>query len=322
VNYRKLGKTDIVVSEIGFGAWGIGGNSYGPVNDRESVAALECARENGVTFYDTADLYGEGHSEELIGETFRSVREHVVIATKVGTLPHSGFFMPQDFSDAHILTAVEESLRRLGTDYIDLYQLHSPPGELLSRGKGVLETMEKLKLEGKIREFGISVRSPADGVVAIRDLDVGVIQVNFNLIDQRALESGLFDLARERGVGVIVRTPLCFGYLTGSLNGNETFSGGDHRKNWPADQLKRWASAADLFSFLNDGKQMTPAQLALRYCLDYEQVSTVIPGMLNTVQVRENVAAASISPLDYAEIEQIRLIYSSNTFYDPNSKKL
>jgi aryl-alcohol dehydrogenase-like predicted oxidoreductase len=316
MKYRELGKTGIKVSEIGFGTWGLGGNSYGPVDDAVSAAALRAAVELGVTFFDTADLYGDGHSEEVLGRALRDMRGAVVIATKVGTLPHTGFHMPQDFSPGHIVEGVEGSLRRLGTDYVDLLQLHSPPLSVLEGEGRAVKTLESLVRAGKVRAYGISTRSPADAKRAVETQAFPVVQVNFNLIDQRAAECGLFAAARERGVGIICRTPLCFGYLGGKLTGNEAFAGIDHRANWPAGQLKRWAEAPDLFSFLNDGKERTAAQLALRFCLDHPEISTVIPGMMNPEEVLENLEATDMSPLDGEEMARIRMIYEGHEFYD------
>ncbi len=323
MKYRKLGRTGIDVSEIGFGTWGLGGNSYGPVDDVVSTAALRLAFDLGVTFFDTADLYGDGHSEEVLGGALRGVRAKVIIATKVGTLPHTGFFMPQDFSPEHIVAGVEGSLRRLKTDYVDLLQLHSPPLEALEGDGRIVETLETLVRAGKIRAYGISARSPADAMTAFERYGFPVVQVNFNLIDQRALECGLFALARERGTGIIGRTPLCFGYLSGKLKGDEAFAGIDHRRNWPTGQRKRWAEAPDLFSFLNnDGKGGTAAQLALRYCLDHPELSTVIPGMMSSAEVRENLEASGMSALGSDEMTRIRLVYESHEFYDRSFAKV
>lgn len=321
MRYRKLGNLDIDVSEIGFGTWGLGGNSYGPVDDQVSKTTLQFAYDNGITFYDTSDLYGNGHSEEILGKTFRGVRDKVIIATKVGTLPHSGFHMPQDFSPRYIRKGIEASLKRLQTDYIDLYQLHSPPRDLLENGDCGLETLRMLQKEGKIRTFGISVRSPDDGLTAIEKFNFPVVQVNFNLIDHRAIENGLLELAKRRNTGVIARTPLCFGYLTGKLTGNDKFKGLDHRMNWPKEQLQRWASAPNLFAFLNQGKDRTPTQLALRFCLDQEAISTVTPGMMNCSEVEENIEASTLEALSAQEMERIKFIYKSHIFYDPSCKK-
>ena len=317
MKYRELGKTGITVSEIGFGTWGLGGDSYGPVDGKEAVQALELAFDKGVNFFDTSDLYGAGKSEEILGKTFKKVRDQVILATKGGTLPHTGFYMPQDFSEQHLTLALENSLKRLQTDNVDMYQLHSPTLDDLENNN-VIQVLEKLKTEGKIREFGVSVRSPDDGLVAMEKYGFPVLQVNFNMIDQRALDNGLFDMAKENKVGIIVRTPLVFGYLTGNLNGKKDFKGQDHRANWPEEQLKRWANAPDLFSFLY--KDKTPVQAALRFCLYFDAVSTVIPGMMNRSEVEENVEASSLFSLKQNEHKKIRNIYENYKFYDKNAK--
>ena len=321
MKYRKLGNTGIEVSEIGFGTWGLGGNSYGPVNDDVSKAALRFAFESGVTFYDTSDLYGNGHSEEVLGDALHDVRDKIIISTKVGLLPHTGFEMPCDFSPSHIIQGLEASLRRLRSKYIDIYLLHSPTIAMLREDSAIVATLQTLKESGKIRAYGISARSPDDCLALIQEFGFKVIQVNFNMIDQRTIDNGLFDLAFEKRVGIIGRTPLCFGYLTGKLHGNEKFEGIDHRANWPAEQLERWAKAPDLFSFLNQRKNRTPAQLALRFCLDYKSVSTVIPGMMNRSDVKENIQASSLEALNADEMERIKLIYENNIFYDNTAKQ-
>ena len=318
MKYRTLGNTGISVSEIGFGAWGIGGNSYGTTDDKESKKALLRAFELGINFFDTSDLYGDGHSEKLIGESLSKCRNKIVIVTKGGTLSHTGVHMPQDFSVKHIRSALENSLKRLKTDYVDLYLLHSPT--LSDITDELVKLLEEFKDQGKIKEIGVSVRSPADGL-AILDSDYfKAIEVNFNMIDQRALEIGLFEKASPKEVGTIIRTPLCFGYLTGKLTGDEKFIGIDHRKNWTKEQLKTWANSSDLFSVLNNNGNRTPAQLALKFCLSFDAVSVVIPGMLNCKEVEENCKTSELKNLSKEEIKQIRLIYESNLFFDKNAK--
>ncbi|MEW6156919.1 MAG: aldo/keto reductase [Verrucomicrobiota bacterium] len=319
MNYRILGKTGFRVSEIGFGAWGLGGDAYGRVDDAVSKTALLHALDLGVNFFDTADLYGGGHSEKIVGETLRPFRDRVLIATKVGTLPHTGFYMPQDFSPGHIRKGIEASLRRLQTGHIDLYQLHSPDLQTCDL-EGAVRTLEHLRAEGVVRAFGISVRSPADGKLALQRFAVDTLQVNFNLIDQRAVDCGLFELAQRLHVGIIARTPLCFGYLTGKFTGSENFEGRDHRANWPAEQLRRWAEAPNAFASLHDHRR-TPAQLALRFCLAWNAVSTVIPGMMTPQHVAENLSAVRVPRLTEAELAEIRRIYQAHTFYDPAVKQ-
>ncbi|MEW6403331.1 MAG: aldo/keto reductase, partial [Chloroflexota bacterium] len=228
--------------------------------------------------------------------------------------------MRHDFSATHIRNSVEVSLRRLKTDYIDLYQLHSPPLELLSWDE-VISTLELLKQEGKIRLFGISARSPGDAKTAVERFGFSVVQVNFNLIDHRAMDDGLFEICRQKNVGVIVRTPLCFGFLSGELTGDEEFLDRDHRANWPREQLRRWAKAPQLFMPLNKDKKRTLVQLALKFCLSDGCVSTVIAGMMTGDEVRENVAAADLPPLTQRELKTIRGIYRSHAFYDSSIKQ-
>lgn len=320
MNYRKLGNTGIEVSEIGFGTWGLGGDAYGPTEDSDSITALRSAFDLGITFYDTSDLYGDGRSEKVLGEAVADFRDQVIITSKVGLLPHDGFDMPCDFSREHIRNGIEGSLRRLKMNYLDVYLLHSPEVHHIEDTPEAVETMKELKHEGKIRAWGVSARSPRDALTMIERFGADVVQVNYNIIDQRCEDDGLFDLAREHKTGIIARTPLAFGYLTGHIRGETTFLGKDHRENWPAEQLAIWANAPGLFSHLYDSDDRTAAQFALQFCLAGDLVSTVIPGMMTPDQVMEDVYASDLTPLSVKELAEIRRIYDSNTFYDKTSK--
>ncbi len=323
MQYRPLGKTSIIVSEIGFGSWGIGGRtegatSYGATDDAESKRALEAAFDEGITFYDTSDLYGYGHSEDLIGGVFAGRREKIVIASKVGYVKHGG---PHDFSPLRIRQCAEASLRRLRTDYINLYQLHSPSLDELRGTAGVIEEMQKLKEEGKIRTIGISVKSPQDGFAAVTEFGAESVQVNFNMIDQRILDNGFLDFARDRGIGVIARTPLGFGFLSGAIT-DFSFSPDDHRSSWPESQLRRWASAPRMFGFLNEGRGWTPTQIALKFCLSFPAVSSVIPGILRPEEARENASTSNLPQFTLEEIARAREVYHSHEFFDTTRKKV
>lgn len=315
MKYRYLGKTGLQVSEIGFGSWGIGGSSgggmaYGPTDDDESLGALRTAFESGINFYDTADIYGLGHSQQLIGKAFHHCRTEVVIASKVGFMNFAG---EQDFSPRNIMNSVEASLKHLQTDYIDLYQLHNPPMDLVLKEDAVLNTLLTLKKQGKIRATGISVRSPDDGVVAVRQFDFEVIQVNFNLVDQRVLQNGLLELCDREKVGVIIRTPLCFGFLTGQYPSADMLDPLDHRRKWSRKQINKWANAYKIFvESLADREQSTNAQVALRFCLSYPGVSTVIPGMLTVEQVKENVMSSQQGELSKGDLLSIVARYNEN----------
>lgn len=318
MNYRKLGNTGLVISEIGFGAWGIGGvikdaRAYGPTDDNVSLLALRKAFDVGITFYDTAALYGYGHSEELIGVALKDIRKRVIISSKVGYVNFKG---EQNFSPQHIRNSLESSLRRLKTDYIDIYQLHDPPIELLKQDDSIVTTLGLLQQEGKIRIIGISVRSPEDSLIAIKQFGFKTIQVNFNMVDQRALEIGLFDKCAELGVGVIVRTPLCFGFLTGKYTANDKYDAADHRSRWHPEQIERWANAYKLFaSELIENKKQTNAQIALRFCLSYTAVSTTIPGMLTEEHVEENALCSELGPFSAVILERFNEIYQKHQFF-------
>jgi aryl-alcohol dehydrogenase-like predicted oxidoreductase len=310
MNYRTLGHTNMLVSEIGFGAWGIGGDAYGVTDDNESVRALNCAVDQGINFFDTSDFYGAGHSESLLGKTISSKRDKVIIATKGGgKLPENGQQMPQDFTLSHLQHAFENSLRRLNSTYVDVYQLHNPKVSDLT--DELIQYLEAMKQQGKARAIGVSLRSPQDGAAILARHRFDVIQVNFNLIDQRALETGLLAEAHSGGIGVIVRTPFNFGFLTG---GSFDIGEKDHRASWPKEQLEKWSNAILVFKDLYGHNHRSKVQLALKFCLSFDGVSTVIPGMLNCSQVMENVAASDRTRLDANEIAAIRKIYSENTF--------
>jgi aryl-alcohol dehydrogenase-like predicted oxidoreductase len=323
MNSRALGNTGLRVSEIGFGAWGIGGNvggsvAYGPTDDQASQAAVRRAVDLGVTFFDTAAFYGRGHSESLLGEALAGLRDRVVLATKAGMLDADG---RQDFSPAHLRESLEGSLRRLRTDRVDLYQLHSPPIAALEADPSIVATMESLVAEGKTRTWGVSARSPDEARQAVERWSIPCLQVNLNLLDQRALESGLLDLVAARGVGLIARTPLCFGFLTGRYE-DIPFAADDHRRRWPPEQIRRWGDAWRLFADAQMRREpQTPAQLALRFCLSHPAVSTVIPGMLTTEHVEENVAASRLGILGENDLRAIGEIYRGNTFFVPRSER-
>ena len=318
--YRNLGNTGLSVSEIGFGTWGLGGDSYGPTNDDESIKALNLAYEKGCNFFDTSDLYGQGHSENILEQALGKYRQTIVICTKFGMLPHTGFNMKQDFSNQHVENALHASLKRLNTDYIDIYLFHSPSREQIENIDSAIQLLTNFKKAGKIKHIGVSVRAPEDAIMVIENTEIKIIELNFNLIDQRAIELGIFDKAAENGVGLIARTPLSFGYLSGNLTGNEIFPENDHRSAWPLKQKQLWATAPKLFEALNHGKGRSLTQLALLFCIANPSVSSVIPGMLRTDEVLENMAVSSLNKLTSSELDEIRNIYKENLFYDPTSK--
>ncbi len=313
MKYRKLGEA--MVSEIGFGTWGIGGltegaSSYGPTNDSVSKAAIRTALDQGINFFDTANLYGDGHAEELIGEVLQrdNWRKKVVIATKGGLLKYWG---GNDLSRENLRNSLIGSLQRLRTDYVDIYQLYNPPMEMLTQE--VIETLKEFKKDGLIKDFGLSLKSPQLGLEAI-DLGFKILQVNFNMIDQRACDCGLLNKAKEEGVNLIARTPFCFGFLTGKII-NLDFHTRDHRSAWDKTQLEKWLEASKMFDRLNEGTNRSLSILALKFCLAPEAVSCVIPGIQTPTEALENAAAANWPDLTSEEINTIGDIYGQNNFH-------
>ncbi len=302
MRYRRLGKTDLQVSELGFGAWAIGGNkhghSYGPTDQGESLRAIRRAFELGCTFFDTADIYGHGLSEKLLQQALGANRQACVIATKVGNDFYHGPFR-KNFDPDYIRFALEKSLQRLQTDYIDLYQFHNPPLMMLERGEHY-EILETLKAEGKIRYYGVSVHDAYEGMMAIDTGKPDVIQVVYNLLRQDPREE-LLPFAAERDVGVIVREPLASGMLTGKYGPDAAFTEGDVRAEWPQEYLAFQAQLVDKLRFLATEGQRTLAQAALRFVLDEPSVSVVIPGAKTVAQVEENIAAGELGALSETE---------------------
>lgn len=315
MKYRLLGKTGLQVSEIGFGAWGIGGRtadqtSYGDTDDRTSLAALARALERGITFFDTSTAYG--HSEELIGRAVTGMRPRVVIATKAG---YEAWNQAPDFSPRAIVAAAERSLARLGTDYLDLLQLHNPPLEVVTAPL-VREALAGLVASGKIRTWGISAKGPDEALQALRACEIAVVQANFNMMDVRVLSSGLLAEVERLGIGFIARTPLCFGFLSGTIGHDSVFPAGDHRARWPRAQLANWVDgAADLMAAISASPGEAAAQAALRFCLSFPAVSTTIPGIMRPLEADQNAAASLLGPLPRHAVDAILEINRNRRFF-------
>jgi len=307
MKYRVLGKTDLKVSEVGFGAWAIGGNaygnSYGPTEDKLSLSAIGRALELGCNFFDTADVYGHGHSEELLGQALRGRRSEVIIATKVGGDFYHG--TPRmNFTSDYLEFALGKSCERLSSDYIDLYQLHNPPVQLIKDGR-VFKTLEKFKASGRIRHYGISIHDPQEGLLAMRN-EIGAVQAVFNILRQEA-KNQLFQEATKNKVGIIAREPLANGFLAGKLKTESTFHVGDIRHSFPSDYISQLTLATDRLRFLESNSR-TLAQAALRFVLDHRDISTVIPGAKTPEQVDEDFASSESPSLTGEELLRIKFL--------------
>lgn len=307
MRYRTLGRTGLKVSEVGFGAWAIGGNdhgnSYGPTNDRVSVAAVERAIDLGCTFFDTADVYGWGHSEEVLGEALADHRQDVAIATKVGgDFYHGGVRM--NFSAAYIAFALERTLQRLRTDYVDVYQLHNPPLQMMG-DPDTYEVLEQLQAENKVRHFGVSVHAPLEAIMAIQSGKASVVQLPFSLFRQEWIDE-VFSLAAKYKVGIIAREPLGNGFLTAKYADGARFPSGDIRSHWPPEMIKGQVRAAQALKeeFATNGRTM--AQAALKFVLAFPEVSVAIPGAKTPAQVEENAGASEAADFTNDEVRRAR----------------
>ena len=311
---RRLGKTGWDVSEIGFGAWAIGGE-WGETDEEESMAALHAAVDAGVTFFDTADVYGDGRSERLLGRLLRERDERLVVATKFGRRVEQD---PALFTYENLRGWLERSREYLGVEAVDLVQLHSPPWETYYLPE-VHEACSRLVQEGLVRAYGVSVEKVEEGLKAIEYDGVATIQLIFNLLRQRPAEL-FFEQARRRDVGVIVRVPLASGLLTGKFDRNSTFAAEDHRAyNRQGEQFDRGEtfSGVDYEVGLEVVEELRPlvppgatlAQLALRWILTFDAVSTVIPGAKTPEQARANAAAADLPAPSPETMERIAEIY-------------
>lgn len=310
MQYTQLGARGPRVSRIGFGAWAIGGMNWGPTDDDESRRALHAALDRGVTFIDTADVYGFGHSEELIAGVLRERgRGDVVLATKAGSDFYHGDAgddkgygpIRPNYTRAYLLFAAEQSLRRLNVDALDILQLHSPDLALLERDEP-WDALATLKRQGKIRHAGLSIQSfketeQAHLLAQHADL-LDCIQVRYNLLE-RAAEDVLFPQAQSLGIGVIVRIPLLFGLLTGKFTRQSTFGAEDHRRmNLSPEKLDAYLAQLDTLRPTFDRYPgQTMAQVSLRFCLTHPACHTAIPGAKTPAQVADNCTAGDLGPL-------------------------
>jgi aryl-alcohol dehydrogenase-like predicted oxidoreductase len=321
MNLRRLGNTGLEVSEVGYGAWGIGQTMWIGADDEESLRALERAIDLGLNFIDTALAYGDGHSEQLVGRTVRGRSETVHVASKIPPKnmrwPASGEDSADDaFPGEHIRKSTETSLRNLGLETLDLQQFHVWHDNWLEQGDW-LETIEALKQEGKIRHFGVSINdhAPDTALKLVRSGHVDTVQVIYNVFDQSP-EDELFPAVAEHGVGVLARVPFDEGGLTGSIGPDSEFPEGDFRARYFEGDRKQ--QVADRVQAIVDDLGIAPdaiAETALRYILSADAVSTVIPGMRSMRNVERNCAAGDGKGLPPEQVEKLHAHRWVRNFY-------
>ncbi len=314
MKYRELGKTGIKVSEIGLGAWQIGGpvrvyfenlgwisHGWGQVDDEESIRLIKSCGDLGINFIDTAAGYGHGHSEEVVGRAIKGERHKWIIETKGGEGMKDNVSW-KDFSKERLLQQIDESLQRLNTDYVDVYLLHGPSQKDIERGE-CLEAIREIKEKGKARAVGVSLGSNAMGRDLICNHSVDVLQLVFSIINPGAAEE-LFSIAGAHGVGLVARRAMGGGFLTGKIT-EETEFASDDRRSWESREgQRRLINIAEKLKVLARPGRST-AQVCLKYALTFPEVSTVIPGSKSIESMKEN-AEASRAP-DFTD-EEFKLI--------------
>lgn len=321
MRYRRLGKTNVKVSEVGLGTWQLGNADWGVVSDKDALAILHRAVERGVNLIDTADVYGLGISERTIGRFLKETRETVYVATKLGRklwVERKGW--PARYTLAMARKATEQSLKRLGVEALFLQQWHCIPTEMLRSGEA-LDHLETLKGRGLIRHWGASVESIEEALLCMTHPGCAALQVIYNIFRQK-LTGELLPVARRCDVGILARVPLASGLLTGKFRKGHRFDPKDHRhynrdgKAFNVGETfagvpfeKGVALAAKIERILKPSADTPMAQLALRWLLDHEAVSTVIPGATRTGQVDSNAAASALAPLSRAQHRALRELY-------------
>ncbi|MFX4223894.1 MAG: aldo/keto reductase [Thalassobaculum sp.] len=315
---RPLYRGGPEVGVVGFGTWGVGGatpgnTSYGATDDSISISALQRAHELGISFFDTSPAYGDGHSERLIGRALGAKRAGSVISSKVGI---ASWRDAQDFSAAAIRASLRGTLERLGTDHLDVLFLHSPSAKALAESGPTFDTLDSLVTDGVIGTWGISCKAPADALEFLRHRRVDLFQVNLNMLDQRAVQTGLLDLAFREGIGIVARTPLCFGFLTGLVNEDTDFVEGDHRRGWSRTQRAKWADGArKMMAAVGAAPGDEATVAALRFCLSFPAVSCVLPGALTAREVEAHALAGRLGALPEETRGTIMRIYACNEFF-------
>jgi aryl-alcohol dehydrogenase-like predicted oxidoreductase len=316
MKFRRLGKTNFNVSEISLGTWQVGGKWGSPFDHENADRILNTAFDLGINFIDTADVYEGGLSEKAVGKAIKNRKEKIIVATKCGrqTNPH----IIEKYTPDALHKYVDDSLKRLELETIDLIQLHCPPPEVYDRQE-LFQSFEKLKAQGKIQHLGVSVETVDEAMKAIEYENVATIQIIFNLFRQKPADI-FFKKAKEKDIGIIVRVPLASGLLTGTYHQNTTFTKGDHRnfnRDGAAFDKGETFSGVDFdlgLHAVNQFKELFPgmknlAPIALKWILQHDAVSCIIPGASRPAQVLSNVSVYDLPPITTGQMAEMNSIY-------------
>ena len=325
MRYRRLGDTDVNVSEVGFGVWTVSTGWWGEVDEARSVKLLRLAHEKGINYFDTADTYGSGLGETLLRDAFGHMRDEVVISTKIGydfynhTARRGQQERPQDWSEDFIRFAFEQSLRRLGTDYVDFLQLHNTKTDAVENDT-LFELMEEFKREGKVRSYGIALGPKIgwleEGVRAMRERDLDGLQMIYNLLEQDPGRS-LIEAARETNTSLVVRVPHSSGMLEGKYTEETTFANNDHRRHRPKEWLLEGLKKVEQLNFLTESGERTLGQAALKFILASPEISSTLPNIYDEEQLEEFAAAPGAPDFTEDELAHVEELYENNFGLEP-----
>jgi aryl-alcohol dehydrogenase-like predicted oxidoreductase len=323
---RTFGNTGLSCSQIGFGTWALGSTWWGKITRGEGVNLIDRAIELGITFFDTGDVYGTGANEEIVGKALAGVpRDRVEISTKFGYAieggrqDHSQGERPQDWTPTHARAALEASLLRLGTDYVDLYQLHNPRMDAIARDD-LFEELERLRNEGKLRHYGVAL-GPAigwrdEGLRAISERGISSVQTVYNVLEQQPGRD-LLDAASERGIGVLARVPTSSGLLEDKYTLETTFPPHDHRSHRPREWLVEGLQKVERLRFLSDEHGITMAQAALKFIFAQDSIACVLPTVTSVEELEEWAAASGEPDLSADDLARVAELYERNFDVEP-----
>ena len=320
MKYRNLGNTDIAVSEVGFGVWTVSTGWWGEVVDDRSVRLLRQAHERGINYFDTADTYGSGKGETLLADAFGHMRDEIVISTKIGydfynhTARRGQQERPQDWSEDFLRFALEQSLKRLDTDYIDFLQLHNTKMDAAENDE-LFALMESFMDEGKIRSYGAALGPKIgwrdEGIKMMRERDLAGLQMIYNILEQDPGRD-LIEAARETGTSLVVRVPHSSGMLEGKYDENTTFGPNDHRRHRPKEWLTTGLKKVESLSFLTESGERTLGQAALKFILASPEVSSTLPNIYDEEQIEEFAVTSETPDLTEEELRRVAVLYENN----------
>ena len=329
MKYRSLGNTDIQVSEVGFGVWTVSTGWWGEVVEERSVELLRKAHNAGINYFDTADTYGSGLGETLLADAFGHMRDEVVISTKIGydfynnTERRGQQARPQDWSEDFIRFALDKSLERLNTDYIDFLQLHNTKMDAVENDE-LFGLMEEFKEQGKIRAYGAALGPKIgwleEGVKAMHERDLAGLQMIYNLIEQDPGRD-LIEAARETDTSLIVRVPHSSGLLEGNYDENTTFGKNDHRRHRPKEWLTGGLKKVEQLDFLTESGGRTLGQAALKFVLASPEVSSTLPNIYGEEQIEEFATTSETPDLTEEELSHVEELYESNFGLEPATRR-